>query len=57
MSELDYVSQTLAKAVSVLGGSGRIAARMKSAHREWHPITADKLPAELKQIGWTLCIG
>ena len=22
---------------------------MKSAHREWHPITADKVPAELRK--------
>ena len=49
MSELDYVSQTLAKAVLALGRPGGIAERMKSAHREWHPITADKVPAELRK--------
>lgn len=48
MSELDYVSQTLAKAVLVLGRPGGIAERMKAAYAEWHPITADKLPAELR---------
>ena len=49
MSELDYVSQTLAKAISVLASHpGRIAERMKSAHAEWHPITVDKLPGDLR---------
>ena len=45
MSELDYVSHTLAKAISTLASHpGRIEERMKSAHAEWHPITVDKLP-------------
>ena len=49
MSELDYVSQTLAKAISTLATHpGRITERMKSAHAEWHPIAVDKLPGDLK---------
>lgn len=49
MSELDYVSQTLAKAISTIASHpGRIAERMKSAHAEWHPITVDKLPGDLR---------
>ncbi len=49
MSELDYVSQTLAKAISTLASHpGRIEERMKSAHAEWHPITVDKLPDDLR---------
>jgi hypothetical protein len=49
MSELDYVSQTLAKAISTLASHpGRIAERMESAHVEWHPITVDKVPSDLR---------
>ena len=49
MSELDYVSQTLAKAISTLASHpGRIEERMKSAHAEWHPISVDKLPDDLR---------
>ena len=49
MSEIDYVSQILTKAISALASHpGRIAERMKSAHAEWHPIRKDKLPGELR---------
>ena len=54
MGQLDYVSQTLAKAISALATHpGRIAERMKSAYAEMYPITQDKLPIDL--IGdWVL---
>ena len=49
MSELDYVSQALEKAIYALkAGPGQIRKGMIAAHKEWHPITVDKLPAELK---------
>ncbi len=49
MSELEYVSQTLTKAISSLrAGPGRIREDMKAAYAEWHPITVDKLPDELR---------
>ena len=52
MSELDYVSQTLTKAISVLATHpGGIAERMKRAYAELHPITVDKLPDDLKGDG------
>ncbi len=48
MSQLDYVSTTLNKVVMILAANGSIRARMKFAAREWHPITADKLPKALR---------
>ena len=49
MRELEYVSQTLTKAISSLrAGPGEITEGMKAAYAEWHPITVDKLPGELR---------
>lgn len=49
MSELDYVSQTLTRVISILAThQGGIAERMQRAYAELHPITVDKLPDDLK---------